>query len=123
MRLILRFTIPVEKGNEAAVDGFLAVAIDSMVKQLKPEAAYFHLDDGRRAGWFSNGCYKRAAIRPTKRQYRYSARYIFGRTSWQTLTQNIGVTEPVVATAHYRALNPTKTGHHLGRWSFRQVTI
>ena len=55
MRLILRFTIPVEKGNEAAADGSLAVAIDSMVKQLKPEAAYFHLDDGRRAGTIGYG--------------------------------------------------------------------
>ena len=32
MRLILRFTIPVEKGNEAAADGSMAVAIDSMTK-------------------------------------------------------------------------------------------
>ena len=55
MRLILRFTIPVEKGNEAAADDSLAVAIDSMVKQLKPEAAYFHLDDGRRAGTIGYG--------------------------------------------------------------------
>jgi hypothetical protein len=50
MRLMLRFTIPVEKGNEAAADGSLADAIRDLVEQLKPEAAYFHLQDGMRAG-------------------------------------------------------------------------
>jgi len=50
MRLMLRFTIPVEKGNEAAADGSLADAIKDLVEQLNPEAAYFHLQDGMRAG-------------------------------------------------------------------------
>jgi len=50
MRLMLRFTIPVEKGNEAGADGTLTKAIAELVEKLKPEAAYFHLDDGRRAG-------------------------------------------------------------------------
>jgi hypothetical protein len=50
MRLMLRFTIPVEKGNEAAADGSLADAIRDLVRQLNPEAAYFHLQDGMRAG-------------------------------------------------------------------------
>ena len=50
MRLMLRFTIPVEKGNVAAADGSMRAAISSLVEQLNPEAAYFHLDDGRRAG-------------------------------------------------------------------------
>ena len=50
MRLIFRFTIPVQKGNEAAADGTLANALKSLVEKLKPEAAYFHLDEGCRAG-------------------------------------------------------------------------
>jgi hypothetical protein len=50
MRLMLRFTIPVEKGNEAEADGSMSQAIKELIAQLKPEAAYFHLDDGKRAG-------------------------------------------------------------------------
>jgi hypothetical protein len=50
MRLIFRFSIPVQKGNEAVSDGTLALALKSLVENVKPEAAYFHLDDGCRAG-------------------------------------------------------------------------
>lgn len=50
MRLMLRFTIPVEKGNEAAANGSMSQAIKDLVERLKPEAAFFHLDDGQRAG-------------------------------------------------------------------------
>jgi len=50
MRLMLRFTIPVEKGNEAEADGSLPQAIKALVEQVQPEAAYFHLQDGKRAG-------------------------------------------------------------------------
>ena len=50
MRLMLRFTIPVEKGNEAEADGTLSEAIKELVEQVQPEAAYFHLSDGKRAG-------------------------------------------------------------------------
>ncbi len=50
MRLMLRFTIPVEKGNEAKADGSLSEAIKGLIDQVQPEAAYFHLQDGKRAG-------------------------------------------------------------------------
>ncbi len=50
MRLILRFSIPVQKGNETASDGSMAQALRELVEKVKPEAAYFHLDDGQRAG-------------------------------------------------------------------------
>ena len=50
MRLMLRFTIPVEKGNEAEADGSLAMAIKELIEKVQPEAAYFHLQDGMRAG-------------------------------------------------------------------------
>jgi len=50
MRLIFRFSIPVQKGNEAISDGTLALALKNLVERVKPEAAYFHLDDGCRAG-------------------------------------------------------------------------
>jgi len=50
MRLMLRFTIPVEKGNEAKSDGSLSEAIKGLIDQVQPEVAYFHLQDGKRAG-------------------------------------------------------------------------
>ncbi|MCP4265093.1 MAG: hypothetical protein GY777_05880 [Candidatus Brocadiaceae bacterium] len=50
MRIIFRFSIPVQKGNEAIADGTLALALKSLVEKVKPEAAYFHLDNGCRAG-------------------------------------------------------------------------
>jgi hypothetical protein len=50
MRLMLKFSIPVEKGNQAEADGTMSQAIKALVKQLNPEAAYFHLDNGQRAG-------------------------------------------------------------------------
>lgn len=50
MRLMLRFTIPVEKGNQAAEDGSMIDSIQTLVEQLQPESTYFYLQDGRRAG-------------------------------------------------------------------------
>lgn len=50
MRLMLRFTIPVERGNQAQLDDSLSMVLKSLIDELKPEAAYFHLDDGKRAG-------------------------------------------------------------------------
>ena len=50
MRMMMRFTIPVERGNEAAKDGTLGAAIDALIEQAQPEAAYFTLENGERAG-------------------------------------------------------------------------
>jgi hypothetical protein len=50
MRLMLKFTIPVERGNEAAADGSLGKAIEALLERTKPEAAYFSLDQGERGG-------------------------------------------------------------------------
>jgi hypothetical protein len=50
MRLMLKFTIPVDKGNQTAKDGTLGAAIDALIEQTNPEAAYFSLDGGERAG-------------------------------------------------------------------------
>ena len=50
MRLMLRFSIPVERGNQVQADDSLSSVLQSLVEQLKPEAAYFHLHDGKRAG-------------------------------------------------------------------------
>jgi hypothetical protein len=50
MRLMLRFRIPVERGNEAAADGSLARVMNDLVNQLHAESAYFYVEDGKRAG-------------------------------------------------------------------------
>ena len=50
MRMMLRFTVPVEKGNAALKDGSLGKAMELIMGQLKPEAAYFGVSDGLRSG-------------------------------------------------------------------------
>ena len=50
MRMMLRFTLPVEKGNQAIKDGSLGKTLKSIMKKLKPEAAYFAPMDGKRSG-------------------------------------------------------------------------
>lgn len=50
MRTMLRWTVPVEKGNQAIKDGSIAKTIESLMEELEPEAAYFLAEDGKRAG-------------------------------------------------------------------------
>jgi hypothetical protein len=50
MRIMLRFTLPVEKGNQAFKDGSLGKTLESLMNKFKPEAAYFTPMDGKRAG-------------------------------------------------------------------------
>jgi hypothetical protein len=50
MRMMLKFTLPVEKSNTAINDGSLGKTMDSILSKLKPEAAYFAPLDGKRAG-------------------------------------------------------------------------
>jgi hypothetical protein len=50
MRLMLKFTIPVAKGNEAAKDGSLGRAIEALSAAVNPEASYFALENGQRMG-------------------------------------------------------------------------
>lgn len=50
MRMMLRWTVPVERGNETIKDGSLAQTIETMMGELKPEAAYFWPENGERAG-------------------------------------------------------------------------
>lgn len=50
MRMMLRFKIPVERGNEAVEDGTLAETFETLTDELEPEAAYFYAEDGDRAG-------------------------------------------------------------------------
>lgn len=50
MRMMLKFTVPVEKGNQAFTDGSLAKTVAAMMDTLKPEAAYFAPMGGKRSG-------------------------------------------------------------------------
>ncbi len=50
MRMMLRWTVPVERGNEAIKDGSLSQTIESLIDELKPEAAYFWPENGERGG-------------------------------------------------------------------------
>lgn len=50
MRMLLKVSMPVDKGNEAAKSGALQRTIQSTIDALKPEAAYFFPDEnGRRS--------------------------------------------------------------------------
>jgi hypothetical protein len=51
MRVLLKASIPVEAGNRAATDGSLAKTIQSILDDLKPEAAFFTDDEGQRCAY------------------------------------------------------------------------
>ena len=48
--MMLRWTVPVERGNETIKDGSLAQTIETLMGELEPEAAYFWPENGERAG-------------------------------------------------------------------------
>ena len=51
MRILLKVNIPVETGNAAAKAGKLGATIQSILTELKPEAAYFTDNNGQRCGY------------------------------------------------------------------------
>jgi hypothetical protein len=51
MRCLLKVSLPIEKGNAAIADGTLGKTIETILNDLKPEAAYFAEDDGTRTGF------------------------------------------------------------------------
>ena len=50
MRTMLKFSVPVERGNAAISDGTIAKTLETITTKLKPEAAYFTAVDGKRGG-------------------------------------------------------------------------
>ncbi len=52
MRFIITFRIPPEKGNKMIKNGTLPQTIQSILEDLKPEAAYFSDIEGARGGYF-----------------------------------------------------------------------
>ena len=51
MRFLVKVNIPVEAGNGAAKAGKLGTTIQSILADLKPEAAYFTDDHGQRTAF------------------------------------------------------------------------
>jgi hypothetical protein len=49
--MMMRVSIPVETGNAAAREGTLGSTIQRILDDLKPEAAYFAEDEGKRTGY------------------------------------------------------------------------
>lgn len=48
MRMLLKIQLPVERANVALKDGTLQKTLESLLGELKPEAAYFLAEDGKR---------------------------------------------------------------------------
>ena len=51
MRMLIKFALPVEAGNDAIRSGKLQKVTQQIVEDLKPEAAYFFLNGGERGGF------------------------------------------------------------------------
>ena len=50
MRVMCKVSIPVDTGNAAVRDGTIVQKIQSILGEMKPEAAYFTDDGGKRTG-------------------------------------------------------------------------
>jgi hypothetical protein len=50
MRTMIRWMVPAEQGNQSIANGAMQESIESMLRDLKPEAAYFFANGGKRGG-------------------------------------------------------------------------
>jgi hypothetical protein len=51
MRFILHISLPVDRFNQAVLDGTVAEKMQRILEETKPEAAYFCAKDGKRGGF------------------------------------------------------------------------
>ncbi|MDB5102264.1 MAG: hypothetical protein JWM80_6685 [Cyanobacteria bacterium RYN_339] len=52
MRFLIKAIIPTDRGNELLGSGRFAPTMQAILAELKPENAYFALEDGCRTGYF-----------------------------------------------------------------------
>ena len=52
MRVLLKATMDTERGNQAIEDGTMQEALQGVLEQLNPEAAYFYPEGGKRTAIF-----------------------------------------------------------------------
>src|SRR4051794_13125443 len=52
MRMLMRVTCAIGKGNDAIRTGAMGKIIESASKEMKPEASYFTADGGSRTAYF-----------------------------------------------------------------------
>jgi len=50
MRMMLRWTVPVDKGNQMVQDGSMGTVLESVLAKTQPEASYFLAEGGERSG-------------------------------------------------------------------------
>jgi hypothetical protein len=50
MRWMIKFSIPVNAGNELVTSGKIAQKFQSLMEDFKPEASYFFPENGQRSG-------------------------------------------------------------------------
>ena len=50
MRMMLRWTVPADAGNSAIRTGGMSKVINHLLEELRPEAAYFWPENGKRGG-------------------------------------------------------------------------
>lgn len=63
--MLLKVSVPVEKGNEAAASGTLPRTIQSLMETLQPEAAYFYPEGGARTALLVFDMASSAQLPPT----------------------------------------------------------
>ncbi|HVY38026.1 MAG TPA: hypothetical protein VHM31_08825 [Polyangia bacterium] len=51
MRTMMKISLPVEAGNKAIGDGTLGRVMQETMERIKPEAAYFTVEDGKRTAF------------------------------------------------------------------------
>jgi hypothetical protein len=51
MRMMMKVSIPVEAGNKGVKEGLLPKTFMGFMEQMKPEAAYFLAEGGKRTGY------------------------------------------------------------------------
>ncbi len=52
MKFVMHVSMPVQKFNQAVLDGTAGAKLGRIMDEIKPEAAYFCAKDGQRGGFF-----------------------------------------------------------------------